>query len=142
MAQKVALRLATEDQVVDWLKRNDEELFLGNKRVADARRLCEKALGLKVPTAMFRSARGCCEFWKKIPRREYSSQVLLNWREWDRFRQWCMREENLEIVRQCRSIDLVAAVMRAEGIAASPELLRNSCSFMSVWRRERKDKRP
>lgn len=54
-------------------------------------------------------------------------------KEWSAIREWT--EYNEEQIAKAKSIEDIAKEMLEGGIKASPGILRNSCSFMPVWRK-------
>lgn len=134
------IEYASGELVSAWLRMKDKRLFMDRTWVLHAKHLCQEDLGKRVRPALFRECRAeVCRFWKKIPRRKFSGRTHLNWREWDRFRQWLLDPDNRSLVMEKDStVDFIAAVMRGQGVSpCSPELLVNSCSFMEVWKRRR-----
>lgn len=119
------------NSVTAWLSKHDMNLFADRVPVKVARKMCEKDLGRKVGGRYFKACREVCEFWKTLPSRQFSTQYALTWRQWDRFRQWSI--SNKTLLSSAPSIKFVARAMRADGIIASPELLANSGSFMTLW---------
>lgn len=119
----------------EWLLANDERLFLRRTRIREARRQFEAEEGLLIHPSDWRRARSRCTYWKKMRRRRWPADRLLTEQQWDALRMWA--QENEEAIAQCRSPGMAAQLALRAGVKASPSILRDSFSFMAIWRRTR-----
>lgn len=125
---------ASNEEIMQWLRANELDLFARGLLVHQGLKECAKKLGKRVPLLRFRICRqDVCEFWTELPMRGFSGKTELNWREWDKFRQFA--ESNEKLLRRAPSLAFVARVMRARGIVANPQVLRDACSFMAHWKK-------
>ena len=123
---------ADTEKVEAWLSENDEALFLSRARITDTRKRYEALHGVSVTARQFKKAREACKYCKKIRRRKPPVSTSLTESQWTRIRVWA--EHNLDVIQGVRSIEMAAQLAIHDGIPASPRLLRNSVSFMAVWK--------
>ena len=137
MTKTKPTKQTNELAIKDWLRKNDQKLYTKRVLITNARKRCEADLGGgKISPRMFKRLRTqACTYWKIKSAPSYSSNHVLDWKQWDRFRQWCL--SNSSLLPKCSSIEFAARLMRHDGILASPELLKNSCSFMYHWKASR-----
>lgn len=71
----------------EWMRKNDVELFVSQKKVARARKSAESSLGRKVSLKEFRAARAEeCEWWGARRRKPCTSSTHLSPKSWDKLK--------------------------------------------------------
>jgi hypothetical protein len=124
---------ATSEELEAFVRKHDIQFFTEGRTLKYGVKTLATECGRRVSSARLRTyADTHCRYWKQMPRREYSTAGALRECDWSRIRRWI--DSHLELVEKSETVEFIALLMRVERIKVNPDLLRNSLSFMSVWK--------
>lgn len=120
----------SDEEIVDWLKANDVQLWHDGAKVRDVKKKLESMDGDKInPERFLRLRREACRFWKIERRPRFSVYVAMNEKRWERLRSVVeARREELRGVGLFVAAAIVSTVCRT-----SPAQLQGLPKRFHVW---------
>lgn len=106
--------VAQREDVCNWLKENDAELFAAKVKIKDAREMCINAVGGRVPAAMFRSCiEQSCRWFRQCCRKAKARRNDLTGNQWDRVK---------------RAVESLLVELHQQPFQVALEMIRTRCT--------------